>query len=169
MRILFLHGAGGFVEDRPLAEGFATVFEAALDLPRLPDDDLSVQAWSAIACEGLAALGPDDLVIAHSFGATMLVHALGQAGVEPPRRALLLAMPDWSPDGWDVPQYALRGPEPSLALTLHHCRDDDEVPFSHLRLNAARLPSARVREHQVGGHQFAGLLDAIAADTRSAE
>lgn len=41
-----------------------------------------------------------------------------------------------------------------MQISLHHCRDDEVVPFEHLALNAARLPSATVVEHQRGGHQF---------------
>ncbi|WP_202977815.1 hypothetical protein [Nocardioides daphniae] len=49
-----------------------------------------------------------------------------------------------------------------MAVALHHCRDDEEVPFDHLALNAARMPSAYVVEHPRGGHQFVGLVETIA-------
>lgn len=150
-----------------MADGLGAALDAAVDLPRLPEEDMSVEAWAAAVRAELAALGPDDLVVAHSFAATILVHVVG-AGVELPTRAVLLAMPDWGPDGWDIPAYALAGPEPAVGLSLHHCRDDEVVPFSHLALNAARLPSARVHGHRQGGHQFHGLFETIAADARSA-
>ncbi|MGB7362077.1 MAG: hypothetical protein WA931_03485 [Rhodococcus sp. (in: high G+C Gram-positive bacteria)] len=59
--------------------------------------------------------------------------------------------------------YAYSGPEPDVALSLHHCRDDEEVPFEHLALYAAALPSAQVYEHPCGGHQFEGTLGAVAS------
>src|SRR5690606_21029495 len=111
----------------------------------------------------LAQLDSRDVVIGHSFGATILQWVLPEQAWAP-RRVLLLAMPDWSPAGWDVEQYVHRGHEPEMEVSLHHCRDDEVVPFDHLALNAARMPSARVIEHPSGGHQFDGLVETISDD-----
>ncbi|WP_226347250.1 alpha/beta hydrolase [Agilicoccus flavus] len=165
MRLLFLHGAGGYDDDRPLAEALGAALDAGVDLPRLPEDDMSVATWASAVRRGLEAVGADGVVVAHSFGASILLHVLAAAGPTP-RRALLLAMPDWSPDGWDVPDYAAPASEPATRLSLHHCRDDEVVPFTHLALHAARLPSAQVTAHRRGGHQFVGLAETIAADAR---
>jgi hypothetical protein len=73
-------------------------------------------------------------------------------------------MPDWSPEGWGIEEYAFTGPAPHQSISLHHCRDDEVVPFAHLAMNSARLPSARIWEHDSGGHQFAGAIETIAAD-----
>lgn len=73
-------------------------------------------------------------------------------------------MPDWSPQGWGVAEYGYDGAEPRVPLSLHHCRDDEVVPFEHLALHAARLPWARVHAYDTGGHQFDGRIDEIAAD-----
>ena len=165
MRLLLIHGAGGFIDDQVIAEGLHTTLGVPVEMPHLPSEDMSVEGWAAPIRRHLAALGPDDVVVGHSFGATILQWVLSE-GDWPPRRALLLAMPDWSPDGWDVPDYVHRGPEPATALSLHHCRDDEEVPFDHLALHAVRLPSARIVEHDHGGHQFDGRLDHVAAEVR---
>lgn len=161
MRLLFVHGAGGFLDDKVLATGLRERLQVAVEMPLIPDDDMSVEAWAAPVRSHLDALGPDDVVIGHSFGATILEWVLPEQEWAP-RRALLLAMPDWTPDGWDVEQYVHRGAEPSMPVALHHCRDDEEVPFDHLALNAARMPSADVVEHPRGGHQFDGLVEVIA-------
>ena len=125
MVLLFLHGAGGYGEDR--------------------------------------ALG-DDFVVAHSFGATMLLHVLAEREREAPGRATLLAMPDWGPEGWNVADYAYTGHELTQTLSLHHCRDDEVVEFEHLALNATRLPGVALHAHDSGGHQFVGLAAEIADD-----
>ena len=165
MRLLFLHGAGGFETDRALADALGAALDCPAHLPHLPDDDMTVAAWAAAVRAELDRIADDDLVAAHSFGATILLHVLAE---NPPRpvRASLLATPDWSPAGWDVAQYAFTGPEPGAALTLHHCRDDPEVPFDHLARNRAVLPTATVREYPSGGHQFDGLAGRVAADLR---
>ncbi|MCK0112479.1 alpha/beta hydrolase [Ornithinimicrobium sp. F0845] len=162
MRLLFVHGAGGYVEDRVLADALADQLGARLMMPRLPDEDMSVAAWAGPIARALEDLSADDAVVAHSFGATILLHVLGTAH-EPPERATLLAMPDWGPEGWDVADYVLPVQTPGVELTLHHCRDDEVVPFGHLALAAARLPDARIVTHDVGGHQFEGRAADLAA------
>jgi hypothetical protein len=111
----------------------------------------------------LGALGPHDPVVGHSFGASILLGVLREPGSPPELRAALLAMPDWGPDGWDVADYVLDGPAPSCRVSLHHCRDDDVVPFSHLALNASRVPAAQLFAYQSGGHQFDGHVGDVAA------
>lgn len=162
-RLLFIHGAGAFVDDGPLADEMGRALVAEATMPRLPDDDMSLDAWAVPARRGLAALGPEDLVVGHSFGATVLLHVLGEGGWGA-RSAALLAMPDWGPEGWDVAEYAVTGTAPELPVSLHHCHDDDVVPFAHLALARRRLPSsAEVHEYPCGGHQFAGLAERVAA------
>lgn len=156
MRLLFLHGAGGYEEDLTLARVLGEQLGAELLYPRLPDTDFSVEAWTGPIRAALAELTADDRVVAHSLGATMLLHVLAEGG-SGPRRATLLAMPDWGPDGWDVPGYVPPTLPETVALTLNHCRDDEIVPLDHLALNVARLPGAKVVIHETGGHQLEGL------------
>ncbi|MCZ4077686.1 alpha/beta hydrolase [Rhodococcus sp. H36-A4] len=162
-RLLYFHGAGGFIDDRPIAEGLADRLGCAVEMPHIPDEDMSFEAWATIVRRCMDAMKSGDLVVAHSFGASILLRVLAEKRRAIPSNAVLLAMPDWTPQGWDVEDYAFTGPEPEMALALHHCRDDDVVPFAHLKLHSIRLPSASVHEHRSGGHQFVGVLDTIAA------
>lgn len=162
MRLLFLHGAGGFIEDRAIADGLGSVLGADVDMPEFPDADMSFEGWARPIRGLLEGLGSQDIVVAHSFGASVLVRVLAEKVLAAPSRATLLAMPDWSPEGWDVAEYAMGSP-PETALTLHHCLDDEVVPFEHLRLTASTLPSARTYVYPSGGHQFAGRVEDIAA------
>lgn len=164
--LLFFHGAGGYEDDRPLADELGLKIGASVTMPHIPDDDMSYEAWARVIRTHVQELGPDDYVAAHSFGASVLLRVLAEGDVAF-EQAVLLAMPEWSPDGWDVPEYMFDGPEPAVQLKLHHCGDDDVVPIAHLALHAARLPSSRIIEHPSGGHQFDGVVDAIAADIRA--
>lgn len=172
MALLFVHGAGAEDEDRPLAEALAKSLRLELRYPRISDADMSLEAWAKPVRAALDALAPDDVVVAHSFGATVLVRVLGEPARSRalPRAATLLAMPDWGPTGWDVAAYVISGAEPPQTLSLHHCRDDEVVPFAHLALSAARLPSASVHAHPRGGHQLVlgDTIEAVAADVRGA-
>lgn len=163
MTVLFLHGAGGYEEDLLVADRLRGELGAGVSMPRLPEEDVSFAAWStAIA----AHPGPSaETVVGHSFGGSVLLKMLTETdpGV---RRLVLLAAPDWGPDGWDVADYALpddaaRRLPADLSVALHHCRNDDIVDVSHVDLLAARLPAAEVFRHDRGGHQFDG--DALAA------
>ncbi|MDV6263250.1 alpha/beta fold hydrolase [Rhodococcoides yunnanense] len=169
-RLLFVHGAGGFVDDAELARGLAQTLELELRMPELSDSAMGFEDWAEPIRQHLNQLGPEDVVVSHSFGASILVRVLAERGREHPRRAALLAMPDWTSRGWDVTDYAFTEsesePEPETDLTLFHCRDDDVVPVSHLALNSATFPSATVVAFPTGGHQFDGMIDAVAAEIR---
>ncbi len=155
MRLLFVHGAGGFVEDRRLAENLALAVRAELLYPELPADDVTVEGWSGPLGEVLDGLAAGDVLVAHSFGATVLLHVLATAD-RWSGPAHLLGTPDWGPQGWDVPEFALDRPGPANDLTLHHSADDEVVPVDHLELVAEALPSARTFRYPTGGHQFEG-------------
>ncbi|GAB19460.1 hypothetical protein GOEFS_086_00300 [Gordonia effusa NBRC 100432] len=163
--MLFIHGAGGYVDDRPLAQTLADATDGNLVMPRFPDDDMSFGSWAG-AVRGSLEGYRDRIVVAHSFGASILLRVLSQQDW-PISAAILLAMPDWTPAGWDIPDYAFDGPEPTVPISLQHCRDDEVVPFAHVGMHAERLPSARVVEHETGGHQFEGVTTAIVADIES--
>ncbi|ASR05079.1 alpha/beta hydrolase [Gordonia westfalica] len=168
-RLLFVHGAGGFTDDRPIADGLGDALGVPVDMPEFSGDDMSLQAWADPLRARLSAMAPDDLLVAHSFGASILLHVLAEAGYAGPRRAVLLAMPNWGPNGWAIEQYDFVGPEPGdVAFSLHHCVDDEEVPIGHLDLNAAVLPGAHLHRHETGGHQFFGQVGIVAADVRHA-
>ncbi len=165
MRLLFVHGAGGFAEDRDLAEALAAALGAALDYPHLPDDDMSFQAWTGPVRSALDSLTADDVVVGHSFGASIAYKVLAEPD-RPSPRTMLLAMPFWGPEGWDVAEYHHDGHAVGAPVTLHHCRDDEIVPFDHLALHAAALPRVRTQAHGAGGHQFSGLADNLAHTLR---
>lgn len=158
MRTLFIHGAGGFDEDRPLAAAFG----AHASMPRMSDEDMSFESWAGTLRPALAELDDGDLVIAHSFGGSILLLMLAE---EAWARfdVHMLAMPNWGSEGWAVADYEFAGPVPPQSITLHHCADDDVVPHSHLGLNSALLPHAPVASYSSGGHQFDGRHDELRA------
>lgn len=169
MAILFLHGAGGYADDRTMADAIRTALDEPVRMPHLRDEDMSHAAWaSQIATHLDPAV---DTVVGHSFGGSTFLKMLTETdlGVA---RLLLLAAPDWGPDGWDVPDYALPSDTdqrlpPALRIDLHHCVDDDDVPVHHLDLLSARIPHAAVVRHRHGGHQFAGgALDDVVRPLR---
>lgn len=165
MDVLFVHGAGGYVDDQALAAGLREHLDGPVHYPRFSDEDMSYDAWRREVSGHLQALGQDVAVVAHSFGASVVLrHVLED---RPSLSAVvLLAMPYWGTTGWDVAEYALPASfePPVVPIFLHHCYDDEEAPFDHLARHVAALPDAVVREHETGGHQLTGRMAAVAAD-----
>lgn len=154
MVILFIHGADGFDEDTAMVETLRRTLDADVRMPRLSEDDMSHGAWSAQISEHLT---PDvDTAVAHSFGGSTALKMLVEDGLRV-GRLVVLAAPDWGPDGWDVADYAL--PKvvtlpAGVRVELHHCADDEIVPLDHLDRLAEKLPGAGIVRHRQGGHQF---------------
>ena len=167
MEVLFVHGAGGWADDQQMARVLESRLGVEVSVPRFPEEDMSAAAWRGELEGHLHASGPDLVVVAHSFGASMvLLHFAGHPPGDLPLGLVLLAMPFWGSEGWQA-EYSLP-PEAQLPaglpLQLHHCGDDDVVPIDHLDHHAARLPQALTRRYDSGGHQFEGRMGAVADD-----
>ena len=173
MEILFLHGAGGWVEDQPMAAQLRTLSGQAVTMPRFPDEDMSAAAWRGEIARQLEELEAEPVIVGHSFGASMALLHSADGDLQGPRPLgmVLLATPFWGSEGWQA-EYSLpaaaRLPA-DLPLFLHHCADDDVVPVDHLDRHAHRLPQALIRRHESGGHQFQGRMAAVAEDLASLE
>ena len=124
--------------------------------------------------EAIASLDGDVIAVGHSVGASILAKHLSE--IDPDPRILgvfLLATPFWGGEGiWTWEEGKLdRAAATHLAqrvpVFLYHCQDDEVVPFSHLKPNAASMPAATVRELETGGHQFGNDLTVVAHDIQT--
>lgn len=108
----------------------------------------------------------------HSLGGSVLLKYLSEEAF-PPRVAgmVLIAMPYWGRDGWDVDEYLLREDFPTglpviHPLYLYHGDDDDVVSFEHVHHYARKLPAATVRTPAGMGHFFAKPCPLLIGDIR---
>ena len=167
MDLLFLHGAGGWETDQPLARELGARLDVPVAMPRFPDEDMTAAGWLRGITDAWAGFGGDAVVVGHSFGASMALLQLADGWPDPlPRALVLLATPFWGEEGWQA-DYALPAdvdPPAGLPIVFHHCADDDTVPVGHLDRFEALLPRAVVRRHETGGHQFEGRVAAVADD-----
>jgi predicted alpha/beta hydrolase family esterase len=177
-QILFIQGAGDGTHDgwddklvdslrAELGPGFEVHY------PRMPDeDDPRATTWVPAIRQQVAALDHGAVVVGHSVGGTILVHALADA---PPDRRLgaivLLAAPFVGAGGWPPDEFELasdlgaRLPR-DVPVHVFHGLDDDTVPPAHADRYARAIPQAVV--HRLGGrdHQLNDVLTEVASVIR---
>ncbi len=174
-RVLFVHGAGGYEEDKKLVASLRDALGAAYDVryPKMPDEDSpEYEAWKSRIAKELTALDGEVILVGHSLGASILLKYLSEEGVEKPVAGIfLIAPPYWGAEDWQVGEYELQENFASklpkeLPVFFYHSRDDEWVPFAHLALYREKLPQATIREFDGRGHQFNGDLSEVARDIR---
>lgn len=173
-QVLFIQGGGAGVHDewddklvnslsRELGEGYEVRY------PRMPDeDDPSHARWSPAIRREVAELEDDAVVVGHSVGGTILIHALAE---QPPARRLaalvLIAAPFVGPGGWPGEEFDL--PDDLGAKLPHGARvhvfhglEDDTAPPAHADLYARAIPQALVHRLPGRDHQLNNDLSDVA-------
>lgn len=178
-QILFVQGAGPDVHDgwdnwladdlqRQLGNGYVVRY------PRMPGEaDPHYAAWKSALLGELKAMGDAAILVGHSVGAMILLHALAEHAPAPHIEGVfLLAAPFIGEDGWPSDEIEPRtaflerlGPE--LPVFVYHARQDEIVPFQHASLYAKAIPQAVLRVVEGGDHQFGNDMSAVARDIRS--
>jgi predicted alpha/beta hydrolase family esterase len=177
-QVLFIQGGGKGVHDawddklvasleRALGPGYEVRY------PRMPDEhDPSFKAWSAAIRREIAGLDEGAILVGHSIGGTILIHALAeQPGLLRTIAALcLIAAPFVGDGGWPSEDIVLRrdwaAPFAGLAVFLTQGDADTTTPMTHLDLYAKALPQAQLRRLEGRDHQLDNDLSEIADDIR---
>lgn len=181
-QLLFVQGGGAGVHDEwdgRLVESLRRALGPDYEVryPRMPGEaDPGYAAWSATLRDELARLDDGAIVVGHSVGGTILIHALAE---QPPDIALgaifLIAAPFVGEGGWPgedgQSQHEIGGKLPSgVPVYLYHGLADTEVPPSHAELYARAIPQARLcrlpgRDHQLNDdlREIAAAIEALAA------
>lgn len=176
--IVFFHGAGDGAYDidsemaadlrSRLGDGYSVV------MPQLPEeDDADDRAWLATIEQALADAVPPVVLVGHSAGGYMLLKHLTTSPVTPPVAAICVIAapfpagdPDWTFDGFDLPERFGDRLPPGAAVFLYASEDDEIVPFAHRDLYGRAIASAVTRT-TTGGHQLGNDLSAVADDIRA--
>lgn len=176
--IVFIQGGGedGYAADTALVDSFRTALGSgyAVDYPELhSDDSLPDFGWTKQIADKIFTYKNDLMIIAHSFGASLLLKYISENSV--PKHVtgiFLLATPFWKGDeDWQKsftlrPGFANHLPN-DIPLYFYHCQDDAEVPFSQFEQYRKQIKQARFHESKTGGHQFDTALERIVADVES--
>jgi pimeloyl-ACP methyl ester carboxylesterase len=179
-QILFIQGGGAGVHDEwddKLVHSLSRELRAGYEVryPRMPDEgDPHYAAWAAAIRRELTAVADGAVVVGHSVGGTILVHALAE---RPPERQLaaivLIAAPfvgagGWPGDEFELPQdLGARLPQ-NVPVHLFHGLRDETAPPSHADLYARVIPHARLHRLPGRDHQLDNDLSEV-AETVSAD
>lgn len=181
--LLFIQGAGEGTHadwDAALVASLRAALGADVEIryPPMPNEgEPDYGAWSAAILDEIARLDDDAIVVGHSLGGTILVHALAERPTATRLRAIILvAAPYVGEGGWPAgewtPQTALGERLPSGAAVLFfHGTADDTVPPTHATLYAKAIPQAHLtilpgRDHQLNGdmREVAAVIVALHGD-----
>lgn len=178
-RVLFVQGGGAGVHDgwddrlvaslrRELGPGYEVRY------PVMPNEaDPTYAAWRPAIERELAALADGDVVVGHSVGGTVLVHALAERAPRVRLGAIgLIAAPFIGDGGWQAddiePRADLADRLPrGVPVFLYHGQHDDTVPPAHVELYARAIPHAHVRRLANRDHQLGDSLAEVARDIRA--
>jgi len=178
MQILFIQGGGADVHDAwddKIVDALQHELgpDYAIDYPRMPDeDDPHYPAWKAAIGRAVAKLDAGAVLIGHSLGGTMLVHALAEdPPAARPGAIVLLAAPFVGEGGWPSDEIAAKPglgamlPE-GVPVHLFHGTADETAPVGHADLWAAAEPGAVVHRLDGPGHQLEGGMGVVAGVVR---
>jgi predicted alpha/beta hydrolase family esterase len=190
--LLFVQGGGEGTHDEwddKLVASLRRELELELELggstkyeiryPRMPDEDNpKYETWRRALEDELSRLLKDDdaaVLVGHSIGATILLHALAEGAAGQRERAIagifLLATPYVGEGGWPSEEvkertdWALRLPK-DVPIFFYHGTDDETAPVEHLALYAKAIPQAKTRILKNRDHQLNNDLSEVAADIK---
>ena len=177
-QILFFHGGGSredYDADKKLVDSLGVYLGSGYSVhyPYLPNDG-SPDLGRRVQINQETSENTDGVIlVAHSLGASMLLVCLSEFEISTKIEGIfLIATPFWQGEEDWVEAFKLNPDfaqklEKKIPLFFYHCRDDEEVPFSHLDIYNQHLPWATFREIPAGGHQLNEDLSVVANDIRS--
>jgi len=178
-QVLFVQGAGEDVHDRWDSKLVASLERElgesySVRYPRMPNEaDPRFSAWKAALAMECAALKDGAILVGHSFGGTVLIHAIAELRPKPRFGGLfVVAAPFIGEGGWPTEDFddceALSEHLlPDIPVYLYHGTADQEVPVAHVDLYAKTIPRAVVRTFENKDHQFNNDMSDVARDIRS--
>ncbi len=176
--VLFIHGGGeeGYETDSKLETSLKQALgeDYTVHYPRMQaDESLPDFGWPQQIGKAISSIEGDIILAAHSLGASMLLKYLSENEVNKHIKCIfLISTPIWSgEEDWvqglkPEENFADKLPN-NLQIFLYHCKDDEVIPFEHLRIYEQKLPKAISREIAYGGHQLNNDLTIVANDIKS--
>lgn len=174
-KLLFIQGGGdnGYQADKKLVDSLKQCIGNAYEInyPEIESkEDESDYGWAKQIGNEISKSEENLILIGHSFGASMILKYLSENSIQKKLNGVfLIATPFWKGnEDWVQglrlnENFADQLPE-NVPIFFYHCKDDKEIPFSHLQEYRERLKSATYREIDNGGHQLNNDLAIVAKD-----
>lgn len=177
-QVLFIQGGGEGTHDQwdnklvaSLADKLGLSYE--ISYPRMPNEaDPSYAPWKAAIAKAIAGLSDHPILVGHSVGATILVHALAENRLQKKFAGIfLIATPFIGPGGWPsddikpIQNLGARLPE-NTPIYLYHGSEDETAAIGHVELYKQAIPQAHVRRLDGRDHQLNNDLSEVAAEIR---
>jgi len=177
--ILFAHSGGA--QDGPGKGSYDLVVYLRKSLgeqynilyPLIEDPEApTYEMWAELFKTQFDALTEPVVLIGHSLGGSMLVKYLSEESSEIKISGLfLIAIPQWTPNGWDVASFALsKNFEATLpplgCIFFYQGIYDPVVPPEHLTYYKAHFKNAVFRELEVSDHAFGKGLPELVDDLK---
>lgn len=177
-QILFIQGGGdgGYEADKELVASLQKALGKGyhINYPEIKSDgSASDFGWTQQIGKKISEMKSDFILAGHSFGASMILKYLSEKSENKNIKGIfLLAAPFWNGnEDWLTglklqKDFADKLPE-GVPIFFYHCRDDEEVPFSHMDHYKQKLTQATYREIKSGGHHLNNDLSLVAKDIKS--
>jgi predicted alpha/beta hydrolase family esterase len=139
----------------------------------MPDEaDPDFGAWSARLEREIAQLGDGAVLVGHSIGGTILIHAVAKQPelLRHIAAIFLIAPPFVGKGGWPsddiapAPDWA--APLAGVPIYLYQGDADETTPMAHLDLYGKAIPQAHLRCLRDRDHQLDNDLSEVARDIR---
>ena len=162
--IVFIQGAGANVHDgwdRKLVDSLERELGLEVTYPRMPDEaDPHYAAWKPVLHDVIA---DGAILVGHSVGGTMLLHALAEDPEIKLRALILIAAPFIGAGGWPSDELTARTHfDLNVPVVLFYGSADTTVPTAHVALYAKAIPNATVHVLQGRDHQLNNDLGEVA-------
>jgi predicted alpha/beta hydrolase family esterase len=180
-QVLFIQGGGARVHDAwddKLVDSLKRELGPAYEVryPRMPNEgDPNYAAWKPAIGREIAELHDGAVLVGHSIGATMLIHALAE---QPPKQRMgaiiLVSTPFVGEGGWPSDEIApktdlgVRLPD-GVPVHLFYGTEDETAPPNHAELYAKAIPQSLVHRLRSRDHQLNNDLSEVAELVRSVQ
>ncbi len=176
-KILFIHGGGdeGYEADKKLVTSLKKTLgkDYKIDNPEIQfKENEPDYGWSMQISNHISDNEDNLILVGHSFGASMTLKLLSENPIQKEIKGIfLIAPPFWSGDeDWKQglklkEDFADKLPK-DIPIFFYHCKDDEEVSFSHFNDYQRKVKRATYREIEKGGHQLNNDLKIVAMDIK---
>jgi uncharacterized protein len=176
-QIIFFHGGdseGDYEADAKLVDSLKAKLGSGYSIhyPLLVNDGTPDLGRRKQISHEISVSADNVILVGHSFGGSMLLACLSELKITKKIAGVfLLAPPFWQGDEDWVQAFKLQPDfakrlNKKIPLHFYHCRDDQEVPFTHMNIYKQKVPWASFHEIAVGGHQLNNDLTIVATDIK---